>query len=304
MDGQTNETRAGLSLPVDADLSERVALVTGANAGMGKATAQEFARMGAEVILACRDRGRGESAAAEIVTATGNNRVTVVGLDLASLSSVRACVSDITQRFPRLDVLVNNAAASLPRREITPDGFERHWATNVLGPYLLTTLLLPHLERSDDGRIVTVSTVAAGGLDLDDPAYERRRFGGLGAYRASKQAARMLTWSLAERLAGTAVTANALNPGYVASDLSRNAGTLMRAVVALTGRWAQAPLDGADTAIWLAASPDVRGTTGKFWSKRREIACRYRDPGPIAELVSLVERQVAGDYVGPPLPGQ
>jgi NAD(P)-dependent dehydrogenase (short-subunit alcohol dehydrogenase family) len=97
-------------------------------------------------------------------------------------------------------VLVNNAAASLRTREITPEGFERQWATNVLGPYLLTKLLVPALEASGHGRIVTVSTVAASGLDLSDTQYERRRYSGIGAYRASKQASRMLMWALADRV--------------------------------------------------------------------------------------------------------
>lgn len=128
--------------------------------------------------------------------------------------------------------------------------FERQWATNVLGPYLLTKLLVPALEASDHGRIVTVSTVAAGGLDLSDTQYERRRYSGIGAYRASKQASRMLMWALAERLLGKPVTANALNPGYVLSDLTRNAPSpFLKIVITLTSFRAQTALDGADTAI-------------------------------------------------------
>ena len=163
----------------------------------------------------------------------------------------------------------------------------------MLGPHLLTTLLLPALQASGHGRIVTVSTVAAGGLDLDDAQYERRRYSGLGAYRASKQAARMLAWALAGRLSGTAVTVNALNPGYVLTDLTRNAGGLVGVAVMLTRFWAQTALDGADTAIWLAASPEVEGTSGKFWSKRREIQCRFRDPAAIERVWALVEQQAA-----------
>lgn len=298
MNERVDETRTEAYRPFAADLSGRVALVTGAGSGMGKATAKELARMGAEVLLGCRDIRRGKAAASEIVAATGNPRVTVVPLDLASPDSVRACARDIRACFPKLDLLVNNAAASLQHREVTPDGFERQWATNVLGPHLLTTLLLPALEASPQGRIVTVSTVAAGGLDLADTQYQRRRYRGIGAYRASKQAARMLTWALADRLRGIAVTANALNPGYVLTDLTRNAGGPLKLLVALTGRWAQTPRDGADTAIWLAASPEVAGITGMFWSKRRAIRCRFRDPARIAKLVALVDQQAAGQPVG------
>jgi NAD(P)-dependent dehydrogenase (short-subunit alcohol dehydrogenase family) len=279
--------------PFQADLSGRVALVTGANSGMGKQTARELARMGAQVILACRSKQRGEAAANEIIQRTGQTGVTVMQVDLSSPASVRALTHAFHERFPKLDVLVNNAAVSLQAREVTPDGFERHWATNVLGPHLLTTLLLPALVASGQGRIVTVSTVAAGGLDLSDTQYEQRRYSGTGAYRASKQAARMLMWALAERLRGTPVTANADSPGYVLTDLTRNVGGLLKVVVALTSWRAQTPLEGADTTIWLAASPEVAGVTGKFWKNRREVRCRYRDPVAVEQLWTLVEQQAA-----------
>jgi NAD(P)-dependent dehydrogenase (short-subunit alcohol dehydrogenase family) len=279
--------------PFQADLSGRVALVTGANSGMGIATARELARMGAEVILACRSTQRGEAAANEIIQTTGQTGVIVMEVDLASPASVRAVAHTVHERFPKLDVLVNNAAASLRVREVTPDGFERHWATNVLGPHLLTTLLLPALAASGQGRIVTVSTVAAGGLDLSDTQWERRPYRGVGAYRASKQATRMLTWALAERLRGTPVTANAASPGYVLTDLTRNVGGLLKVLVVLTSWRAQTPLEGADTTIWLAASPEVEGVTGKFWKNRREVRCRYRDPAAVEQLWTLVEQQAA-----------
>lgn len=285
--------------PFAADLSQRVALVTGATSGMGKETARELARMGATVLLGCRSMERGEAAVAEIQRTTGRDAVSAIQVDLSSLASVRAAAAEFWERFPRLDVLVNNAAASLRTRQVTSEGFEVHWATNVLGPHLLTQLLLPKLEKSDHGRIVDVSTVAAGGLDLTDTQYERRRFNGTAAYRASKQAGRMLTWALADRLTNTRITANALNPGYVATDLTRNAGGLVRLLVLFTSFAAQTPLDGADTAIWLAASPDVQGVTGGFWNKRREVRCKFRDPVQMEQLSGLVEQQLAGMSVDP-----
>lgn len=275
------------------DLSGRVVVVTGANRGMGQETARELARMGAEVVLACRSKHRGEAAKADIISSTGARAITVMELDLSSPRSVCAFATDFARRFSTLDVLVNNAAASLRTREVTREGFERTWATNVLGPHLLTTLLAPALRASGRGRIVNVSTLAAGGLDLSDTQYERRRYRAIGAYRASKQASRMLTWALADRLQGELVTANALNPGYVLTDLTRDVTGLLKVMVALTSFTAQTPLDGADTAIWLAASPDVEGLTARFWSKRREIACRFRDDDQIHELAGLVEQQLS-----------
>ena len=275
------------------DLSGRVVVVTGANRGMGQETARELARMGAEVVLACRSKHRGEAAKADIISSTGARAITVMELDLSSPRSVCAFATDFARRFSTLDVLVNSAAASLRTREVTREGFERTWATNVLGPHLLTTLLAPALRASGRGRIVNVSTLAAGGLDLSDTQYERRRYRAIGAYRASKQASRMLTWALADRLQGELVTANALNPGYVLTDLTRDVTGLLKVMVALTSFTAQTPLDGADTAIWLAASPDVEGLTARFWSKRREIACRFRDDDQIHELAGLVEQQLS-----------
>lgn len=208
--------------PHHVDMSGRVALVTGANSGMGKESARELTRMGAQVILGCRSLQRGEAARQEITDGMGTAAVTVMGVDLSSPSSVHAFVAAFGKRFSALDVLVNNAAASLPVREVTREGFERHWATNVLGPHLLTTLLIPSLRASGHGRIVTVSTRAAGGLDLTDSQFERRRYRPTAAYRASKQAARMLTWALADDLKNESVTANAVNPGYVLTPLTRN----------------------------------------------------------------------------------
>jgi NAD(P)-dependent dehydrogenase (short-subunit alcohol dehydrogenase family) len=279
--------------PFEADLSGRVALVTGANSGMGKETARELVRMGAQVILGCRSQELGEVPRKEIIQTTGSTGVTVMEVDLSSPTSVRALAHGVAERFPKLDVLVNNAAASLRARAVTPEGFERHWATNVLGPYLLTALLLPALAASGHGRIVNVSTVAAGGLDLSDTQYERRPYSGTGAYRASKQAIRMLTWALADRLRGMPVSANADSPGYVLTDLTRNVGGLLKIVVALTSFRAQTPLDGADTTIWLAASPEVEGVTGKFWKQRREVRCRFRDPAAVEQLWTLVDQQAA-----------
>lgn len=276
----------------NVDLTDRVAIVTGANRGMGKETAHELARLGANVVLACRDHERGRAAAGDIA-ATARGKVCALPLDLSSFESIRAFAPAFMKQFSRLDILVHNAAASLPVREVSVDGFERHWATNVLGPHLLTTLLLPVLETTGHARIVSVSTVAAGGLDLTDTQYERRGYSAIGAYRASKQASRMLLWGLARRIGSKALTVNALNPGYVLTELTTNVRGPLKLLVRLTGFMAQSALDGADTAIWLAASPEVEGISGMFWDKRRAIRCKFRDPSAIGKVWELVENQIA-----------
>jgi retinol dehydrogenase 12 len=190
-------------------------------------------------------------------------------------------------------VLVNNAAASLRTGVVSADGFEMHWATNVLGPHLLTQLLLPALRAlSGHGRVVSVSTLAAGGLDRSDTQYERRRFSGLGAYRASKQAIQMLTFALADRLDPQQVTANALNPGYVLTELTTNVGGLLKALIVLTSFRAVSEAEGADTAIWLEASPEVEGITGRFWNKRREARRTFSDSQDMEQRWALVEQQL------------
>jgi NAD(P)-dependent dehydrogenase (short-subunit alcohol dehydrogenase family) len=278
--------------PLAVDLSGRVALVTGANSGMGKETARELARMGAEVVLGCRSTERGEAAREDIIDSTGATAVTVMQVDVSSLASVRAFAAAFHRRFPKLDVLVNNAAASLRVREVTPEGVERCWATNVLGPHLLTTRLIPALRASGNARIVNVSTRAAGGLDLSDTQYLRRRYSGIGAYRASKQASRMLTWALADELEDRAVTANAVNPGYVLTPLTNNVTGLLKLIVVLTSFKAEPPVDGADTTLWAAASPELDGVTSKFFDKRREVRCRFREPSRIQALRAVIGRQL------------
>ena len=140
---------------------------------------------------------------------------------------------------------------------------------------------------------MTVSTRAAGGLDLTDTQYQVRRYRGTAAYRASKQAARMLTWALADDLKDEPITANAVNPGYVLTPLTRNTTGPLKLLIALTRFAAATPLDGADTTVWAAASPQLKGMTGKFWSKRRELRCPFRDPTEIEKLRAIVEQHLA-----------
>lgn len=275
-----------------ADLSGQVAVVTGANRGMGRETACEIARMGAAVVLACRNTDLGQQAAKQITARTGARTVSAMAVDLASPVSVCRFAAEFESEFGQLDILVNNAAASLQQRQVTDEGFERTWATNVLGPHLLSTRLEKSLRCSGGARILEVSTRAAGGLDLSDTQYERRPFSGVGAYRASKQAARMLAWHRAARYAPDRVSVVAINPGYVYSDLSRNVAGALKVLTTLTSFMANDPLDGADTAIWAASCPELDGTTAKFFSNRHEIRCRFRDPASIEDVRLLVEGQV------------
>ena len=264
-------------MDVRADLSGKTCLVTGASAGIGLATARELARLGGRVVMAVRDPEKGEKARRAVMGATGRE-VEMAVVDLASQKSIRAFARDFAALHPRLDVLVNNAGIWAGRRGLSPDGIELTWATNVLNYFLVTEWLLPLLKAAGRARVVNVASRLAHDLDLSDVQFERRPYSGEGAYAQSKQADRMLTWALARRLDGTGVTANALHPGFVATEIFGKGGGLVGLGMSLYSRLrAKSPEEGADTVVWLAASPDVEGRSGLFWVDRKEHRCRFHD---------------------------
>jgi NAD(P)-dependent dehydrogenase (short-subunit alcohol dehydrogenase family) len=263
--------------PLRADLAGRTCLVTGASAGIGLATARELARLGGRVVMAVRNPDKGQRARRSIVGATGGE-VEVAVVDVASRESVRAFAAGLAGRHRKLDVLVNNAGIWSERRRVGPDGVELVWATNVLGYFQVTELLLPLLEAAGKARVVNVASQLAGGLDLSDVQFERRPWSGRAAYAQSKQADRMLTWALARRLEGTGVTANAMHPGFVASEIfGKGGGPISLAASAWSKLAGRRPEEGADTVAWLAASPEVEGRSGLFWIDRQDRRCRFRD---------------------------
>lgn len=274
------------------DLTGRTCLVTGASAGVGRAVAQNLARLGARVILACRCPRRGAAAQEAIHAATGNTQLELQLVDLAQQRSIRAFAEDVRSRHDALHVLVNNAGVYAARREVTVDGYETTWATNVLAYHLVTTLLLDLLRAGAPARIVNIASGHAGGLALDDLQFQRRRFLGGAAYRQSKQANRMLSWELARRLEGSGVTVNAATPGWVSSEITRHQrgpwGLLIRAAFGVMGRSAT---EGADTPTWLAASPDVEREHGVFWERRRPRRCEFRQPAEQQALWGICEAQ-------------
>lgn len=270
--------------------NEKVCVVTGANTGMGKIVAREAARSGATVVLACRSLERGQAAREELVKATGNSRIEVIPLDLSSKASVRAFAKTFREKYPRLDVLVNNAAAWWMDKQLSPDGLEMQWATNVLGPHLLTSLLVEPLKAAR-GRVVNVASTAAGGLDLEDVNYGKRKYSGVNAYSATKQANRMLSWAWADKLKADGITVNAMSPGLVNTDLNRSAGGIFKVLFKLTKLFAKTPEQGADTIVWLALSPEVANVSGKFFDNRKEVACKFREPSQVAKLWDVCQSQ-------------
>ena len=289
-----------MSPAIVADLSGRTCLVTGANSGIGKETARQLARLGARVVLACRNAQRGRAARDEIAQQTGNPSVELAVVDLAVQGAIREFAREFRRGHDALHVLVNNAGTWSSRREETADGIEATWATNVLAYFLLTDLLLDLIRQSAPARIVNVASELAGDLDLGDVEFRRRRYDGVAAYSQSKQADRMWTWALARRLEGTDVTANAMHPGGVNTPLFGKGGGFKGMLGSVYAKvLGKSPAQGADTVAWLAASHDVDGQNGKFWIDRAEARCRFRGAAEEEALWSLCVSMTAGAHSSP-----
>lgn len=246
----------------------KVCIVTGANTGIGKETALGLAKLGASVVLVCRDRERGEEAQSEIKQSTGNDNVELMICDLSSQRSIKQFAPIFAERHDRLDVLVNNAGVVLRELSMTEDGLESTFAINHLGYYLLTNLLLDLLKKSAPSRIVNVASAAHKFGNLDVNAWPTgRQYSAFGAYANSKLANILFTRELAQRLIGTGVTANCLHPGAVGTNLFRGLPKVLQTVIKLVTISRER---GARTSIYLASSPDVEGITGKYFARCRQ----------------------------------
>jgi NAD(P)-dependent dehydrogenase (short-subunit alcohol dehydrogenase family) len=286
---------------IEANLTGKVAIVTGANTGIGKEIARDLARLRASVVLACRSEERGQAALDEIVADTGNHRTELMVLDTSSQASIRAFARAVAAKHPAIHLLVNNAGIWMNERATSVDGIELTWATNVLGYFLVTRELLPLLERGGregaTARIVNVASEMARDLDLDDVEMRRRGYSGLTAYAQSKQANRVWTRALAKRLEGKPVTVNAMHPGWIASDIAtRGCGVTGAVACAAFKMFGKSTAQGADTASWLAASADVEGISGGFFVDRRVRACRAAaDDAMMDRLWAVCEAMTAHD---------
>ena len=247
-------------------MSGRVVMVTGANAGMGKEIVFALAGMGATVVMVCRDSGRGEAARREVQERSGSGDVELLVADLSSQQSIRNLVSEFAASHDRLHVLVNNAGITQPRRIETADGLESVFATNHLGPFLLTNLLLPLLTASAPSRVVTVASGAhtMGKIDFDD-VQASRRYNEIAVYNQSKLANLLFTYELARRIAGTGVSANAADPGFVKTNLRVPFPYSIFSFVR------GAAVDGARPAVFLASSPEVEGVSGRYFGRKGEV---------------------------------
>ena len=255
-------------------------MVTGANSGIGKATARALAQMGATVVMVCRDRARGEAARREIITTSKNTAVDLLQADLSSQQSIRQLVEHFQQRYTHLHVLINNAGAAFPRRQESVDGVEMTLAVNYLAPFLLTHLLLDVLKASAPARIVNISSNSheAGYIKLEN-LQSKNPYGSMKVYGQAKLALVLFTYELARRLEGTGVTVNCLHPGFVATHFGQSdIGPAFRLLVKVIGSFGTSPEKGAKTSIYLASSPKVEGVTSHYFVKsipKRSAAISY-----------------------------
>ncbi len=264
------------------DLAGRHAVVTGANTGIGRVTAEQLAARGARVVLACRSEEKTRPVIDSIRAAGG--QAEFARLDLANLDSVRACASALAAGAAPIDVLVNNGGVG-GQRGTTADGFELMFGTNHLGHFLLTVMLMDRLRAAERPRVVTVSSKMhfdAHGIDFERVRRRTRSFTGMPEYRVSKLANVLFTKELARRLGPSGPHSYAVHPGVVASDIWRRIPWPIRPLVTrrmLTNE------EGAATSLYCATSPDVADHTGRYYTR-----CREKAPSPLAEDPELAAR--------------
>lgn len=256
-----------LSNNLTNDLTNKVAVVTGALGAIGSRISAELAKRGATVVLVVREEARGRAAAEGLAAATKNANVEVQVCDLGSLASVRAAAAAIVKRHPKIDVLINNAAVFAGERRTTQDGFELMMGVNHLGPFLFTNLLLPALEAAAPSRIVFMTMDNKAKIALDDLQSEKK-FSPMGSFGASKAAPAFVARELAERLAGKGVSVNVINPGMTKTTLVKDAPLPIRIVFAL---FAKSEAKGAAAPVHVATSRELAGVTGKFFDGSKMV---------------------------------
>jgi len=281
-------------------MSGKICVVTGANSGIGKETALGLAQMGARVVMACRNAEKGKAALEEIRRESGSSQVDLLLADMSSQASVRVLAEQIQRKYPRLDVLVNNAGGGAPGSIPSADGIEMTLATNHLGPALLTLLLLDLLKASAPSRIVNVSSSVAqrpARLDMNDLQFQRRKYRVTAAYAQSKLLMNAFTFELARRLAGTGVTANCLHPGVVATNIwSANPPPLIvKLILAVVKPFMLNSKQGAAVSLYLATSPEAAQVSGEYFVKSKPAKSNplSRDPKLMAEVWLWTEKMTS-----------
>ena len=243
----------------------KIVLITGATSGIGKETARGIAQLGATVVLTTRDVQRGQQTKQELMQSTINKNIDVLFCDLSSFTSIRDCCMEFLKKYTTLHVLINNAGIVEYHRRESKDGIENTFAVNYLAPFLMTNLLLDMLKKSAPARIINLTSgLHSGTIHFDDLEFYHG-FSGMKVYGHSKLAIILFTRLLAERLKGTEVTVNCVNPGMSATNLSRDAGWFSTKFFKLLAKEAS---KGAQTPIYLASSSEVETISGEYFEKK------------------------------------
>ena len=254
------------------DMNGKVVMITGANSGIGKETAIELAKMGANVIMVCRSRERGEKALEEIKEMANSEKIELLIADLADQSSIRMMVERFKKSHDKLHVLINNAGVMLTKRTTTSEGYESTFAINHLGHFLLTNLVLDMLKASSPSRIINVSSSAHkfAKLNFDDIDNEQK-YRGFRTYANSKLFNILFSYELARRLEGTGVTVNVLHPGTIRTNLGKNnPDKLIKLLFIIFRLFMKGAKKGARTSVYLASSPEVETLNGKYFVNRKQ----------------------------------
>ncbi|MFX1569632.1 MAG: SDR family oxidoreductase [Promethearchaeota archaeon] len=251
-------------------LNGKICMITGANSGIGKATAIGLAKRGASLVLVCRDQTRAENAIEEIKEKSGNESIDYIIADLSSQKEIRHLVAEFKNKYNKLHVLINNAGVNLHKHTLTEDDIETTFAVNYLTHFMLCNLLFDTLQNSAPSRIINVaSSVQAKSFDFDhlngDNHYRQ-----LKAYAQSKLAVVLFTYEFARKIKGTGVSVNCLHPGYVKTKMIRNFRPFVKYFYHIVGLFMLTPKKGAKTSIYLASSPEIDGISGKYFKRKKE----------------------------------
>jgi NAD(P)-dependent dehydrogenase (short-subunit alcohol dehydrogenase family) len=248
-------------------------LLTGATAGIGKETAFALAQKAQTLLLPVRNLAKGEEVKKEILQKNPQAQIRLYTCDLASMQSIKDFSEQVKQDFTNIDVLINNAGLWQNKFDTSTDGIELTWAVNHLAPFLLTNLLLDSLKKSKNARIVNVaSDLHQGEINWQDVEF-RKNFSGLNAYKQSKLANILFTRLLAEKLKDSSITANALMPGFIATDIFRKMPSFVRWLIPF---FAKTPKQGAETTIYLATSPEVASISGEYFKDKKRASSSHQ----------------------------
>jgi NAD(P)-dependent dehydrogenase (short-subunit alcohol dehydrogenase family) len=276
------------------NVRDKMCVVTGASAGIGKETALGLARLGARVAIVCRDRDRGAAAVAE-TRAAGSPQVELFLADLSLQEDVRRLAGQLVERLARIDVLVHNAGVVMRERVVTRDGVETTLAVNHLAPFLLTQLLRPTIEAPARVVVVASQVEARGRIDFGDLSFERTPYEPLAAYCQSKLANVLFTYELTRRLRDTDITANCLHPGVIATNLLCDYMGRPRVMSKVHRLTHPGPREGAQVSLKLATDPALTGVSGRYFRPEGEAASSKQSYDPeLARRLWDVSEQLTG----------